>query len=627
MSNRYRNPFKIRATEKLESETNFLRMYSPYVLDELVEKNHVGKLWNNVLFIRSSPGAGKTSILKVLEPSSLITLINSKSLSQYREIIEYLKKLEVFDDAVTAKLIAVYMTCARNYEVIEDLDLSDGKKTGVFFSLINARAILSALRSILSLHSNVELGNISISASSFDYPFLEISFPIDGNQLFEWAANIEKSIFKAVDSFLPINNSIESHTELFAFDLMRPDNIKINGKPLSGKILFMFDDAHKLSKPQREAFLEYLTVKRGEYNIWIAERLEALDEHRNFGSFKNRDYDEINLEEIWQGNNKLKHIVANIAQKRASMSSEEVEDFQAYLDGSVNEADYEDKFIKASQNSLNAIEDIAKFNPKFDVWVQHLVEQRSALTPYQFAILCRQTEILIHRNIGKSQLALEFALSVDELKDKLGGELQSTAIYFLSIENRIPYYYGFDNLVKLSSNNIEQFLSFSGDLFEIMLARKISDKPINIEADAQERLLKKIADNKWNELIRIIPSAELVLRFLQNLSQYCKSETVKPNAPYAPGVNGFAIKELPENKLISQGPWREDAAYLPLVKVLRTCLAYNLLERRITKQGKENALHTVFYLNRWICLRFNLPFSYGGFRHRSPGELLKWANK
>ena len=96
-------------------------------------------------------------------------------------------------------------------------------------------------------------------------------------------------------------------------------------------------------------------------------------------------------------------------------------------------------------------------------------------------------------------------------------------------------------------------------------------------------------------------------------------------APYAPGVNGFAIKEESEKKLIQEAPWREDLSYEPLMNVLRTCLAYNLLEKRITKQGKENQQWTVYYLNRWICLRFNLPFSYGGFRHRSPIELLNWA--
>ena len=118
--------------------------------------------------------------------------------------------------------------------------------------------------------------------------------------------------------------------------------------------------------------------------------------------------------------------------------------------------------------------------------------------------------------------------------------------------------------------------------------------------------------------------SENVIKFLHNLADFSKKETMKPNAPYAPGINGFSIKEPVESKLLNSGPWNEDPLYRPLMDVLRTCLAYNLIEKRITKQGKENQTWEVFYLNRWICLRFSLPFSYGGFRHKSPNELLKW---
>ena len=67
MSNKLRNPFLMRASERIESDVNFLRLYSPIVLDSLIEKNSNDTLWNNVIFIRSSPGGGKTSLLRVFE--------------------------------------------------------------------------------------------------------------------------------------------------------------------------------------------------------------------------------------------------------------------------------------------------------------------------------------------------------------------------------------------------------------------------------------------------------------------------------------------------------------------------------------------------------------------------------
>ena len=622
MSNRYRNPFKIRATEKLESENNFLRMYSPFVLEEFIIKNKSGKLWNDVLFIRSSPGGGKTSILKLLEPNCLLTLSNNRSATYSRDIIEYLKTLEVMDDSCHINVAGVYLNCARNYEVIEDLDISEGQKKNLFFAVINARVILSTLRTIISLNGGIDLSTISIKASNFDYSFLDIDFPIAGKDLFDWAANIERSVFKAIDSFLPIQNVINGHSELFAFDLMQAPNIIVGDKELESRVLFMFDDAHKLSRFQRKHFVEHLIVKRSGHSIWIAERLEALDEQRNFGSYRDRDYNEINLEEIWQGTNKLKTIVGNIAEKRATMSSEGVDSFEDFLEASVNENEYENRFIASSVQSLNNIKAVSDYTQKFDNWLNYLLAQSGTMTALQLALLSRQIEILVHRNIGKSQMSFEFPLTEEELKQKIGGEVQSVALYFISMESKIPYYYGFDNLAKLSSNNIEQFLSFAGELFEIMVARKISDKTMNIDAAEQEKVLKKVAERKWLEQSRLV--SEGVIKFLQNLAEFSKKETNKPNAPYAPGVNGFSIREPIESKLVNNGPWDKDPIYRPLMDVIRTCLAYNLLEKRITKQGKENQQWEIFYLNRWICLRFNLPFSYGGFRHKTPNELLKW---
>ena len=123
MSNRLRNPFVMRASEKIESVANFLRLYSPIVIDTLIEKNTQGVLWKNVVFIHSSPGAGKTSLLRVFEPVSLRTLFNSKSSPDYKELFGQLKKLEVINED-KIELLGVTLHCTRNYETLEELDVS-----------------------------------------------------------------------------------------------------------------------------------------------------------------------------------------------------------------------------------------------------------------------------------------------------------------------------------------------------------------------------------------------------------------------------------------------------------------------------------------------------------------------
>src|SRR4051812_1815595 len=140
MSLRIRNPFKVRRSEKVESDTTFLRIYSPIILEDLVEKHVEDKLWNDFLFIRSSPGAGKTSLLRIFEPSTLVTLFNSKSSAGVKDLRDYLKRIDVIDNE-KIKLLGVCLHCNRNYEILEDLPIDSVRKKRLFFALLNSRIV------------------------------------------------------------------------------------------------------------------------------------------------------------------------------------------------------------------------------------------------------------------------------------------------------------------------------------------------------------------------------------------------------------------------------------------------------------------------------------------------------
>src|SRR4051812_7561964 len=116
MSNKLRNPFKIRASEKIDSDAGFLRLFSPLVLESLHEKYQSGKLWDNVLYIHSSPGAGKSSLIRVFEPSTLKILINGKSSHEYKELFNSLRKIDVINQD-RVEILTISMQCTRNYEI------------------------------------------------------------------------------------------------------------------------------------------------------------------------------------------------------------------------------------------------------------------------------------------------------------------------------------------------------------------------------------------------------------------------------------------------------------------------------------------------------------------------------
>ena len=628
MSQRTRNPFKLRASEKIESDSTFLRIYSPVILEDFAEKHKEQKLWNDVLFIRSSPGAGKSSLLRIFEPITLVTLFNNKSNPSLKDLREYLKRIEVMDNN-QIRLLGVSLHCNRNYEILEDLPIDDIKKKRFFFALINARIILATLRGLLSLKSlkfPEDLDKIN-----FDYPnpsadTAAISFPCTGSQLYKWAENIEGRVYKALDSFLPIDQiQPEGHNELFTFSLVANSKIYINGDEIKIRILFMFDDTHKLSLGQREFLLKYIIEQRKNYNIWISERLEALTDKENLRSYLERDYNEINLESIWQKKeSKFKSIVTNIANRRAQISTEDVPEFDQNLADSLNEAVYKDDFEKAFSVILKRIELFSKQTRKFVDWTKYLTS--ADLSPLERLSLARSTEILVHKNLTQPQTTMDMELSEKELLAGINSTIHNASEYFISQEFKLPYYYGFDRVIQVSSYNIDQFLQFSSELYEGMLSNRLSTRSSVITPEEQQKIIKRVVNEKWNELGRLIPFPEQVKKFLQRFHEYALKETNRPTIPYAPGVTGFALKEPSELKLINDGFWLDDELYQPLVNVLSTCISFNLLEKREISQGKKGSdAETVFYLNRWLCVRFNLPFGYGGWRHIKPGELIKWT--
>lgn len=627
MSNKLRNPFLMRASERIESDVNFLKLYSPIVLDNLIERNLNDSLWNNVVFIRSSPGGGKTSLLRIFEPNSLFNIFSRKS-QEYRDLFNYLKKLQVINEK-GIEALAVYLPCTKNYEILEDLDLNGGQKKRLFFALLNARITLATLIGLLELKKLKypdDLENIQFVYKNEKNYYKNLNTPCTASQLHSWALETEKRIYSLMDSFLPIKeDSIEGHDELFSLETLNPINFIYKNEQLCTKILFMFDDVHKLSNNQRYLLTKYSVEKRGNFSIWISERTEALEPKDNIRAIRVRDYEEINIEEIWQNKpSKFEKIIVSIAEKRAVASTEDINTFQENLDDFIDEKEHENELILfTAQKKKELLNLITHFSVRFDNWIAYL--EKYVGNHLDRAILIKKLEILIHRSIRKTQLTFDFPLSEKELEEKLDQNVEEIAKFFLFQEVGLPCYYGFNNLIKISNNNIEQFLGFASELFEDMLSAKIAGNATLISANTQEKRIKKVIDNYWNDLDRRLPDGNSIKRFLNNFSEYALKETFKVNAPIAQGVTGFSISLSKQKQLFNRTHWYNNDYYEFLLNVISTCVANNLLERREVTQGAKGQKNQVFYLNRWLCVKFNLPVHYGGWKHKNLEELLKWV--
>jgi hypothetical protein len=612
----------MRASEKIESDARFLQLFSTDVLDMIVDEKG-NELMNDVIFVRSSPGSGKTSLLRIFEPSSINMVYNQRTQEDFKELFSSLKKLDVLDSE-KIKTMGVLVRCTRNYEILEDINYDESRKIRLFNSLFNARIVLSTLKSICvlkKLNFPNDLNQIKYSYQNDD-SFFKNNTPCTGRELFEWATNIERKINDLLDSFLVLEISeIEGHNELFTFAVLHPKYFKIKGQEICENILFMIDDAHKLSTNQRESFFKYVIEKRGNSNIWISERLERIS---NLRSYSERDYNEINLEKYWGKNaGKFKNILNKIAEKRAAISTDDVHSFSSNLENNLDEEKHLSLFEESIENSKKNINFLTSFSTKFQNWVDFI--NRSEEVSYKNAVFCKEAEILVQRNIKKNQLTLDFPLGEAEFMEKRDSNTENAAKLFLARDSKLPYYFGFNNLVTISSNNIEQFISFASELFEGMLSNKISGHETLLSSEQQEKIIIEVVKKKWNELQTLLPESDSVIAFLQNLGEYCHKITHAPTASYAPGISGFAIQTNRALKLIPDQNWEEDDIFLKFKTVLNICLAFNLLEiRRNVHQGLKGQTWDVYYLNRWLCIKYNLPLNYGGWNKLTPKELYKW---
>ena len=58
------NPFYTRASDNVDSEEKFIKLFSPEILT--IFKDY--PIWHTVNVLRSSPGGGKTTLLKMFTP-------------------------------------------------------------------------------------------------------------------------------------------------------------------------------------------------------------------------------------------------------------------------------------------------------------------------------------------------------------------------------------------------------------------------------------------------------------------------------------------------------------------------------------------------------------------------------
>ena len=227
----------------------------------------------------------------------------------------------------------------------------------------------------------------------------------------------------------------------------------------------------------------------------------------------------------------------------------------------------------------------------FDEWVANAETYNAE--PFDKAIEWTRIGILIAREKQKSQPSLELTpLSDDELDARTGSGVQAAAERFVCTKLDVPYFYGIERVVRLSSYNVEEFLQICAVLYEYIYAQKITRArgggPVSVSAKSQNDALAKLAEKRLKELPRLFTLGPQAQRLIEAIGQMCREKTYEPNAPYAPGVTGIALSSRDREALVQAGRDGPGNPYFELASTISSCVAQSLRGAGQPQAGQQD---------------------------------------
>jgi hypothetical protein len=602
-----RNPFAKKNTELFADVASFLRFFSPLGIKRLFASVS-SPLLEGVWIFRSPPGFGKSTTFRLFTPSTLRELQNQRSEKTkiHNETISELNKFDVFGEQYP-RVLGIYINVADGFSEIHEI--FDEKALPVFRAFINAKVILmtiAALKDFYFLHFEDGLEDFSIEVDN-DISWGALPKTTSLQALSDWAENAELQIIKGISTLELADEKYLLHTEYSSLKWLRKARILYKGKQHITKTLVMFDDVHNLAYSQRDDLLESITVIRPHYPIWLGERLTCLTEKETLieGADKRRDYNILNLDKVETSPVEFKRFIESIIRARMDMSS--VGGFDTWL--TINAVERNKRCKKAYEALIPQIVDVrlrGGFSERIGSKAFEDCEPTFSLVAEMQSIL---TSIAKYLNKNKSWPLLEESI------ENMPKAEPAFVEYFLHTQYNIPYYIGSDVLTKYSTASVYEVLQIAECFFEEIYKASMRQSGGNtqLKISVQEKTIRALAKEKFDKLTGVVRYSAAAQKLLSNFANTAFERSNKDSAPYPPSITGFALSDVEMEKLVS------DEKYAQLNTILTDLRKHNFVTIR---KNKEN--NSVFYLNRLLCVHFNLAGGYGGWNKFDLSTLTTW---
>jgi len=399
-----RNAFAIRTSETSSPDEVFARYFAPEVLGVLPQEIFA----TSALVLRSSPGGGKTSLMRIFTPGPLLQVVHNHQRSPHDEIHRNLIAIGAVD-AAGPRAFGVMIPCASGYAEI-GAPLDDTAARALFRALINMRIVLRTLRALCTLNElEYPAGLHQIACAYTPSLFDEGPIPreIDLTALRNWAETVESLCFASIDTVVAVKEA-PRHTTFDAVHWLSQATFLPHGRPMAARPIIMFDDVHRLRPWQRAMLYQDLLDHRTGTPVWLAERTFVLDPAELLtGAVPRRDYEEVRLEQAWYGNKSKQYVkfVTSIADRRVVQMRNDLESFGDHLADRLPDQPTQGLVAEHLEKIAADVRARAAGSALFDEWLAS--GDRATGEPLEKAIEWARLGILISRERSTPQPSLE----------------------------------------------------------------------------------------------------------------------------------------------------------------------------------------------------------------------------
>ena len=625
----YVNPFRSRTSEHGSHQglERYLRTFGADALDMLPDQ-----LWDQLLLIRSAPGAGKTSLLRAVSADALSALALRRTGNE--DLVARLQALGALDEEGRPARLGFRIPLSRDFRGIADLEPDPGAARRTFLRLLDARIIAAFCDALEAIEELPALEKITLKPEPAGAAPLARVGGVLAADLRNWARRTEDEILDRLDAVLPGRDMIDGHAALYSVRALSGVRIVAAGEESPLQPVVMFDDGQDLAPTQRTLLLDALHDRELRLARWYTERYSAMEAEDLVGDGEPRR----NSIPVWLESEagrlgattrrgtktrRFEKLLADISGRRANALLREYDDVDLSFVGLLD-ADDGDELIPRAERAIATIRERLLARPGAAERYASWFADAERLDVLESARRWRELEILIDRDQDRAELGLfEVQLTDEERKARSDASIREAADLWLRREFSLPFYWGSQRLSKLAAENIEQYLNLSADLFDEMLAGITLRQGAGVGRLRQDAALTLACDQFWSEIPDRRIGGRAIQQLLRHIAKLCRADTYRPKAPYAPGVTGTALSMRDRARLLDPGVRERMPGAQELFEALHGAIGHNLLRARKDRSVKDDRW-MVLYLNRLTCVRYGLPLGYGGFRERSLEDMCRW---